>query len=101
MGDRGFDDEEERQKVRNRGRSDPELSQAADAPRQRPGCVLLGGGSERSVGFISSAGSVCVTIAATISIKGSVTWPKSSSLSGSWTVWCYLEYTIGRVVPGS
>ena len=46
---------------------------------------IAGWWSERSVGFISSAGSVCVTIAATISIKGSVTWPKSSSLSGSCT----------------
>ena len=50
------------------------------------GCVSLGGGAnDQSWLSISSAGSVCVTIAATISIKGSVTWPKSSSLSGSWT----------------
>ena len=82
MGDRGFDDEEERQKLRNRG-IDPEL--ASGRPTAAAWVCIAGWWSERSVGFISSAGSVCVTIAATISIKGSVTWPKSSSLSGSWT----------------
>ena len=83
MGDRGFDDEEERQKLRNRG-IDPELLKWR-TPHGSGQVCILGWWSERSVGFISSAGSVCVTIAATISIKGSVTWPKSSSLSGSWT----------------
>ena len=70
MGDRGFDDEEERQKLRNRG-IDPRVpARAADSPTAAAwGCYRSV--VERTISpFPSSpAGSVCVTIAATISIK--------------------------------
>ncbi len=83
MGDRGFDDEEQRQEMATAGSTRSWPSGA------RPTVVVLvsivGSWNERLAGFISSAGCVCVTIAAMTSIKGSVTWPKSSSLSGSWT----------------
>src|SRR5438034_5868264 len=48
MGDRGFDDEEERQK--NAGPWDrPRVGQAADAPRQWPRCVSLGRGANHQL----------------------------------------------------
>jgi hypothetical protein len=75
MGDRGFDDEAERKKLRDRG-IDPEL-----AKRRTPTAVawgyFAGWWSERSVGFTSSAGCGYVMIVGMTFIKGSVTWLKS------------------------
>ena len=84
MGDRGFDDEEQRQEM-GQLRDRPGVGQSDACPTVVVLVSIVGSWNEPLAGFISSAGCVCVTIAAMTSIKGSVTWPKSSSLSGSWT----------------
>ena len=72
IGDRGFDDEEERQKLRNRG-IDPELAEAADSPKAAAlGCITPGGGANDQL-VSSVARAPCAFRSPRQSIKGSVT----------------------------